>query len=355
MKDEFKIWFSIIPISVKAKIMLLKSCGTCENIYENRVKLFEKIPARDKVLSIDIKSEIINKISLDIERGIYKLVIYGDSLYIEGFKNIEEPPFCIFYKGDLEKINRMKFLGIVGSRKNSEYGEIVTKEIVSSIAGQCNIGVVSGGAIGIDSIAHYAAIDNNIFNIAVLGCGIDICYPKSNVLLFNKIINNGVIISEFPPGESPMYYNFPKRNRLISAISEAIIVTEAGVRSGATNTAMHACIQNKSVYAVPGNINSENSKGCNKLINDGALVYLNIEQVFKELGLFYEMGKKDKKYDIKLKILSVLGEKPVHFDKIREKIKVDSCIINELLFEMQFNNEIIGLIGNNYMKILRKN
>lgn len=355
MKDKFKVWLSVLPMSSKSKILLLDTYESCEEIYNNRTTLFDKIPFKEKILSIDIDNYLVKRIINDIDRCMYDLVIYNEEMYLDNFRKIQDPPFCIFYKGNLKRTKQMQFLAVVGSRKNSSYGEDITKEIVGSLRGQHNVAVVSGGALGIDAIAHKAAIDNEIFNIAVLGCGIDICYPKSNVNLFKDILKNGVILSEFLPGEEPMHYNFPKRNRLISAISEAIIVTEAGVRSGASNTAMHGCLQNKAVYAVPGNINSEYSKGCNKLINDGALVYLDIEQVFKELGLSYKFGKKDKKYEIKLKILSIIGEKPIHFDKIVEQIKVDSCIINELLFEMQFNNEIIGLIGNNYMKILRNN
>ncbi|MGL5574940.1 MAG: DNA-processing protein DprA, partial [Sarcina sp.] len=173
--------------------------------------------------------------------------------------------------------------------------------------------------------------------------------------LFKKIAENGVVLTEFLPGEEPMYYNFPRRNRLISAISKVVIVTEANIKSGASNTAYHACCQNKSVYAVPGNIDSEFSKGCNLLINDGALIYLNIEQVFKEMGLIYKNTEKDINYKIKLEILKILDEEPIHFDTIVKEIKVDRDIINELLFEMQFDNEVIGLTGNNYMKILRNN
>lgn len=355
MVDIFKVWFIVLPIKSIMKIEIINQIGDYKSIYENREQIFKNTLFYKKILAINLNNDKIRKIEGSLESGEYSLTVYTDKEYPNNFKLIDEPPFCIFYKGDLKRVNELKFLAVVGSRKNTSYGEIITKEIVSSLKGQEGVALVSGGAIGIDSIAHKTAIESEVYNVAILGCGIDIVYPKSNIDVFLKIINNGVLMTEFLPGESPMYYNFPRRNRLISALSTAVIVSEAGARSGATNTAYHANSQNKSVYAVPGNINSEYSKGCNLLINDGALVYLNIENVFKDIGVDYKNEKKDKNYEIKLNILSILGDEPVHFDKIINQIKVDRNIINELLFEMQFNNEIVGLMGNNYIKILRNN
>ncbi|MGL4761422.1 MAG: DNA-processing protein DprA [Sarcina sp.] len=355
MIDKYRVWFCLLPIQSKLKIEIIKSNITYEKIYKFREKIFKEVTAYKKILEITLESDKIHIIIENIKNGKYSLVTYEELDYPESFKSIEEPPFFLFYRGNIKMINSKSFIGIVGSRKNSVYGESVTKKIVANLIGQDSVGIVSGGALGIDSIAHKAAVENDIFNVAVLGCGIDITYPKSNINLFLKIAKNGVVISEFLPGEEPIYYNFPRRNRLISAISNVLIVTEAGVKSGASNTAYHACCQNKSVYAVPGNIDSKFSEGCNLLINDGALIYLNIEQVFKEMGIVYKTTKKDIKYKRKLEILKILGEEPIHFDRIVKEIKVDRNIINELLFEMQFDNEVIGLTGNNYMRILRNN
>lgn len=355
MIDSYKIWFVVLPINSKLKIEIIKQIKSYKDIYENRHNIFEKLLVYKKILEINLNSDKIRKIEQSLKNEEFYLLTYDDEDYPKNFKFIDDAPFCVFVKGNYKMINKLKFIGIVGSRKHTDYGEHMTKEIVSELKGQKQVAIVSGGAIGIDSVAHKSAIENDVFNVAVLGCGIDIVYPKSNIKVFSKIIKNGVIITEFLPGESPMYYNFPKRNRLISAIASAVVIVEAGERSGATNTAYHATIQNKSVYAVPGNANSEYSKGCNLLINDGALIYINIENIFKDIGELYKTGKKDENYQIKLKILSVLDDKPIHFDKIANQIKVDRNIINELLFEMQFNNEVVGLTGNNYMKILRNN
>ncbi|MGL4655038.1 MAG: DNA-processing protein DprA [Sarcina sp.] len=355
MIDKYKIWFCSLNIQSKMKIEIIKIYENYEKIYEKRGEIFKNLTSYKKILDFTINNDKIKKIENELKSKKYFLVTYEEKDYPNNFRMIDEPPFSIFYKGEIKRINQLNFIALVGSRKHSRYGENITKEIVANLIDQDNIGVVSGGAIGIDSIAHKAAVENNIFNIAVLGCGIDIVYPKSNINLFEKIVKNGVVLTEFLPGEEPMYYNFPKRNRLISAISKVVIVTEANVKSGASNTAYHACCQNKSIYAVPGNIDSKFSEGCNLLINDGALIYLNIEQVFKEMALIYKKTKKDINYKLKLQILKILDEEPVHFDTIVKEIKVDRDIINELLFEMQFDNEVIGLTGNNYMKILRNN
>lgn len=350
--DKYKIWFCALPLQSKIKIEIIKNYKNYEKIYEIREEIFKKLTCYKKILDFTVNNDKIKKIEEDLKNNKYNIITYEENDYPKNFRMIEDPPFSIFYKGQIDFINKLTFIAIVGSRKHSKYGENITKDIVANLIGQDNVGIVSGGAIGIDSIAHKAATENNIFNVAVLGCGIDVVYPKSNINLFRRIIDKGVILTEFLPGEEPIYYNFPRRNRLISAISKSVIVTEASIKSGASNTAYHACCQNKSIYAVPGNIDSKFSEGCNLLINDGALVYLNIEQVFKEMGLIYKNIEKDTNYKIKLQILKILDEEPVHFDTIVKEIKVDRNIINELLFEMQFDNEVIGLTGNNYMKIL---
>ncbi|MGL4991113.1 MAG: DNA-processing protein DprA [Sarcina sp.] len=355
MENLHKIWFVALPISSKVKIELIKQLNSYEDIYINRNLLFKKLNVYKKILAINLNNDKIKKIEESLKRKEYFMLLYTDENYPKMFKEIDDPPFCVFCKGDVKKLNELNFIAIVGSRKHSAYGEHITKEIVSNLKGQDKIGLVSGGAIGIDSVGHVAAIENSVFNVAILGCGIDVVYPKSNISLFKKILDNGVILTEFLPGESPIYYNFPRRNRLISSLSKAVIVVEANEKSGATNTAYHGNLQNKYVYAVPGNINSEYSRGCNMLIKDGALLYLDIESVFKDIGAVYKSGQNDINYQIKLKIFSILGDKPIHFDEIVNEIKVDRNIINELLFEMQFNNDVIGLTGNNYMKILRNN
>ena len=189
----------------------------------------------------------------------------------------------IFYSGDLSILRRPS-IGIVGSRKCTGYGMAVAKEI-SKRAAFYDVVVVSGLAKGIDSVAHKSVLDYGGTTIGVLGCGIDVIYPKSNRELYQRVNNKGLLLSEYPPGAEPARYNFPTRNRLISALSDVLVVVEAGARSGSLITAECAMEQGKEVYAVPGNITSVYSMGPNKLIRDGARPLALIEDVFSDLGV----------------------------------------------------------------------
>ncbi len=175
-------------------------------------------------------------------------------------------------------------ISIVGSRKYSNYGKDVTKIICSDLCAN-NINIISGMAKGIDTFAHESCLNNEGYTCAVLGSGLDIVYPKENIKIFNKIVEKGCVISEFLPGTPPYAYNFPQRNRIISALSDIIIVIEAGEKSGSLITANLALEQGKDVMAVPGSIFSDESKGTNKLIKDGAFPLTCTNDIFNLIGI----------------------------------------------------------------------
>lgn len=196
--------------------------------------------------------------------------------------HITDCPVQLYVKGNTEKINNNN-IAIIGSRHASKYGKVIARSVANDIS-KFNINVVSGLAIGIDKYAHLGALDCNKGNtIAVLGNGIfsDCLYPKENMQVYNNIIEQGgTIISEYSYFEKPKAYYFPARNRIISGISDKIIVVEAGEKSGTLITVDFALEQGKDVYAIPGNINSFNSKGTNKLIQNGAIPFLSITDLF---------------------------------------------------------------------------
>ncbi|MFR5263877.1 DNA-processing protein DprA [Clostridium sp.] len=349
--DKYKLWFIAIPASIETKICIESKIKNYKYIYENKEELFKNDRKFKKILEFYIDSDKIKKIEEGLLKKEFGIITYNEETYPKELKFIEDKPYALFYKGKIDKINKLDFIGIVGSRKPTNYGISVTKDIVSKLEGQ-EVGIVSGGALGIDTIAHMTAINKNLFNIAVLGCGIDIVYPKTNRELFKNIIKNGVIISEYLPGEQPMPYNFPYRNRLISGISKGVIIIEAAKKSGAVITTSYAVEQGKKVIAVPGNIYSPLSEGCNRLIMDGANIYENIEDIFYQFNINYVRKKhrKEKSNYLKVKILKLLEENPKHIEEIKKETNIDISMINELLFEMQFNNEIIGLTGNYFAK-----
>jgi len=207
-------------------------------------------------------------ISLKTKLKSFYITIIDDT-YPEYLRHSFKPPFVIFYYGNLDLLMLNNRITVVGSRDCSSYGEQSTQMIVSELAKE-NYVIVSGLARGIDTIAHKAAIDAMGKTIAVLGSGIDYCYPKQNKALYEKIKNEHLLISEYPFDECASKDNFPKRNRLLAAIGNAVLVTEFKMPSGTSITISCALNLGKDIYCVPFPINKENSN--NKLIKEGAII-----------------------------------------------------------------------------------
>lgn len=212
-----------------------------------------------------------------------RIIDIGDRAYPQALREIPDPPEKLYCLGDVRLLNRPS-LAIVGSRKCSEYGRQTALKIGKE-ACKNNLVVVSGMASGIDSFGHMGALQAGGKTVAVMGCGVDICYPKENRKLYEQIIQEGLVVSELPPGTEPMPYTFPQRNRIISGISGATVVVEAGINSGALITAERAVSQGREVFAVPGNISSQYSLGTNKLIMDGARPIAVVDDIFTGMGL----------------------------------------------------------------------
>ena len=207
----------------------------------------------------------------------------GTKNYPTKLLNHLKDPQDIYIKGDVSLFD-YPAIGVVGSRKCTSYG-IGVAEKIGEMAAKYGVVVISGMASGIDSAAHKGALRAGGKTIAVLGSGVDVIYPKSNRALYEEIAAAHLIVSEYPDGSEATPYTFPIRNRIISALSEAVIVVESGVRGGSLITAECAVEQGKELYAVPGNINSVYSLGTNKLIYDGAKPLVYIEEIFQEMGL----------------------------------------------------------------------
>jgi DNA processing protein len=226
----------------------------------------------------------------------------GDRDYPELLNYISKPPEMLYYAGNISIASKPS-IAIVGARKATSYGKWAAYGFAKKLT-EYGIGVVSGMAYGIDSYAHKGAVENQGKTIAVLGCGIDICYPDSNRALREDILKEGLILSEYEPGSLPLPYRFPMRNRIISGLCIGTIVVEAGLNSGSLITAECAAEQGRNIYALPGNINSMYSFGTNKLIKDGATPLIVFDDIIDELGisrqippaaLEIELGKDERK------------------------------------------------------------
>lgn len=218
----------------------------------------------------------------------------GDEYYPEFLDEIHAPPKKLYCIGNKKILSKPK-VAVVGARKATAYGIWAAKEIGKTLA-ENGVTVVSGLAYGIDKMAHLGALEAGGDTIAVMAGGLDRCYPKVHENLFNRIKNEGLVLSEYPDHTEYMPFHFPQRNRIISGISSAVVVVEAGQSSGSLITAEFAADQGRTVFAVPGNINSKMSLGSNKLIRDGAIPVVVFEQILRDLGFTCFRGeKKDEK------------------------------------------------------------
>ena len=328
----------MLNISNSDKISLIERYGNEKVVYDELNSTFSNSSLQDAEEYVGI-----------LAKDNIGLVTYSDPQYPEDLKNIDEPPYGLFYKGNIELLNE-DIVGIVGSRMCTQYGAQITKLLTKELISY-NITIISGGAKGIDSVAHKTALEDGGNTIVVLGCGIDIVYPKQNASLFKNVEDTGLIISEFLPGTKPLPYHFPMRNRIISGLSRLVIVAEASSKSGSLITANYALDEGKDVLAVPGPIFNESSAGCNLLIHQGASPFIGKEDLYDFLNIIKKDSKNSTKNSIKKCLLDVIGKEPIHIDKIIGSVNIDRIALFELLFEMQNENEIICLPGNYYVKI----
>ena len=209
------------------------------------------------------------------------ILTYNDPLYPTRLREISNPPVLLYYKGELPDLNTVPSISVVGTRKMSEYGKQMAYKISYELA-SAGIVVVSGMALGVDGVASCGAIEAGGRSIAVLGCGIDVTYPREHSKLMDMIVNNGAVLTEYAPGTRPEGRNFPVRNRIISALSEATLVVEGDSNSGSLITARHALIQGREVFALPGNIDESNAQGTNILLQNGATMIVCAEDIMKQ-------------------------------------------------------------------------
>lgn len=234
----------------------------------------------DNFQNIDIEE----KLKTYNNHGI-KIITIMDKEYPPLLRQIFEPPWVLYLKGNINLLHNRKKIAVVGSRTPTDYGRQCTHYFVTELV-KNGYTIISGLARGIDSYAHITAIKTNGHTIAVLGSGFAHIYPKEHTSLANLIGENHLLVSEYPPMRRPAKMNFPARNRIISGLSQAVLVVEAKEKSGSLITAQFALNEGRDVYSVPGSIFSEWSKGTNQLIQDGAKPVISIDDILEELQIF---------------------------------------------------------------------
>lgn len=223
-----------------------------------------------------------------------KVLTYEDADYPYSLRKIFDPPYVLYVKGNILPWDRLLCIGVVGTRHATEYGKYAAEELSFAMAKE-GVTIVSGMAAGIDSCGHMGALRAKVPTIAVLGCGIDVVYPASNAELEREIELEGAVLTEYPPGTEPKGGNFPRRNRIISGLSQGVLVAEAPIKSGALITADLALSQGKDVFAVPGGIYTPSCSGCNLLISQGAKLVSCAADILEEYGMHIEKIRPSKK------------------------------------------------------------
>lgn len=355
--NDYDIWFSLVKLSPKIKLKLINNFHNTEKIWYYGVHSKKTEYFKNNLIDVFVsawKDDEIANVKRNLEVNKIKSITYNENEYPQKLKNYDDAPFVLFYKGNILPLNEGYNISIVGSRKYSNYGKDVTRIICSDLCTN-NINIISGMAKGIDTFAHETSLNNESYTCAVLGSGLDVIYPKENQKIFNKIAENGAVISEFLPGTPPYAHNFPLRNRIISALSDIIIVIEAGEKSGSLITANLALEQGKEVMAVPGSIFSYESKGTNKLIKDGAYPLTCSKDIFDLIGIEMKNKKNTavKSFNSKIHqgIYSIINDSPLHINDIIRITNIDIKQLYEVLFEMQIKNEILCLSGNYYVRV----
>ena len=333
-------YFGDPQVAWGAPTAALRDAGLSEKIIENLVRTREQVD--------------LDKLWNQMEASGATILIQQDENYPKRLCEIDQPPPVLFMQGEISADDEWS-VAVVGTRRVSAYGRQVAEDIAGSLA-RNGLTIISGLARGVDSIAHQAALHAGGRTIAVLGSGLDRIYPPENRQLAEQIKANGALISEFSPNTPPEASNFPQRNRLISGLSLAVVVVEAGERSGALITASFAADQGREVFSVPGNITSPGSKGTNRLIQNGAHPLLSAEQVLETLELSMVAEHRSARVALpgdalEAQLFETLGSEPLHIDEITNRTEIPVEKVTATLALMELKGMVRQVGGMQYIAL----
>lgn len=362
-------WFhGLTGVTQKEKEELLQLCNTAEAWYKAGEKqeirellgpLCEETEAqkerREKVveaLEDSTKREALKKSYDKLKTSGIKMTYRDAEDFPARLRHMFLPPLVLYYYGELPK-EEQPSLAVIGARNCSIYGEEIAAEFSGKLSA-AGIQIISGMARGIDGAAQRAAIKEEGRAYAVLGSGVDVCYPKENKLLYTKLQEQGGVISEELPGTEPASWNFPKRNRIISGLADAVFVVEARENSGSLITVSYALDQGKEIYAIPGRIYEKLSEGTNRLIQEGAYLVREPEDIlhgFSEKfgGFGQKSGEVKKNFEKNQKLLLASREKivyaclslrPKHIEELQRETELPLPELTSLLFDMEVKHYI---------------
>ena len=311
---------------------------------------------RNKIMQAKKDNGFLEEYERMREKSI-RFVPYFSEEYPKRLKEIPDFPYAIYVKGRLPEEER-KNVAVIGARRCTPYGEKYAIDFARALA-ECGVGIISGMARGIDGMGHRGALLAEGKTFAVLGSGVDVCYPREHIGLYMDILEQGGgILSEQPPGTAPLPRNFPARNRIISGLSDAVLVLEAGEKSGSLITVDMALEQGRDVYALPGPVNSTLSCGCNRLIRQGAGLLLSPDSLVEEWGLHKILGSNEGEKKIKNEktlesteklVYSCLGLYPKDLDQLVRETKLNIKEVLDKLISLELQGLIREISKNHYI------
>jgi len=292
------IWLSLrYALNEMERLTVLEHFDSPEDLYyadDARLSLLEDLSPKAKEALLDKSLEEAEGILAACAQKRIHILPFGDPRYPSALRSIPDPPTVLYYRGKLPKYDLAPLIGVVGTRKASAYGLDAAGLMGRELAGHGAV-VVSGMAAGIDAAATQGALTAGQYAVGVLGCGVDVIYPRSCRALFQKMEQLGCLISEYPPGTPPNSWHFPRRNRIISGMSQGILVVEAPEKSGALITAQRALDQGRDVYVVPGNLGVATCQGSNALLRSGAMAVTCGWDILSEYAQQYPAGLHEKR------------------------------------------------------------
>ena len=286
---EYWLWYAERKIASNQKRWLLEHFRDPEDLYGAEPRILQQLEGMTEEICEALMDKDLTRARLLVRhcaRAHIQVLTFTDERYPERLRSLHDAPVVLYYQGVLPDWNNVPVIGIVGTRQSTSYGNQLASDMSAQIAASGGM-VVSGGAKGIDTIALESALSAGGVTVAVLAGGLDKYYPASNTPLFRRMCNTGCLITEYPPGTPSASWNFPVRNRIISGISNGLLVVEAPAKSGALISARHALEQGRDVFSVPGSVTMPTGEGTNALLREGARAVLSGWDVMKEYETLY--------------------------------------------------------------------
>ena len=356
---KYEYWFANIKgITNARKRNIRQGMKSAQMLYYIEETELKKLQLSDKEQQAILESIQTWNLEAEYQALIQKeiqFVTVCDAHYPKRLMELPSAPYALYVKGDLPR-DEYPTVAIVGARECSPYGETMAREFAMALA-KANVQVVSGLARGVDGAGQWSALEAGGKSFGILGCGVDVCYPRDQINLYHRLCHQGGVLSEYPPGTSPLPQHFPARNRIISGLADVVLVMEAKEKSGSLITADMALEQGKDVYALPGPVNSRLSQGCNYLIRQGAGILLSPKDLLEEMGILATYGEQsegDKKILLETKeniVYSCLDLHPRNVDWMIGVTKMSVSELLDTLMQLELKGFIREISKNYYVKV----